>query len=178
MRALGIDPGLSGGIALVEGDHVRGSRLIFATDVPTTGVGSKRRVDVARVLALVQKDPPDFALIERAQAMPDQGSSSGFNYGRAVGYLEACILGMQIPLDIIESRAWKTAHGLFGIKDREGKTPPQNVIKEASRQRAMQLWPSEAMRFFPNIGHHNRAESALIAAYGVALNAGQLFKRA
>ena len=38
-------------------------------------------------------------LIERAQAMPKQGASSGFKYGRAVGAIEAAIALCAIPVD-------------------------------------------------------------------------------
>ena len=178
MLCLGIDPGLSGGLALVEGEHLIGSRLIEAVDIPVIGVGAKRRVDAAALLAFVQRYKPDFALIERAQTMPDQGSSSGFIYGRAVGYLEMAVLGMQIPLEIVETRAWKQAHGLIGLKDRAGNPFSKTQIKEASRQRALFLWPMYATRVIYQVGHHNRAEAALIAAYGIMLNAGTAKARA
>jgi crossover junction endodeoxyribonuclease RuvC len=154
MMILGIDPGLSGGLALVE----HGARLLLVDviDVPTSGEKAKRRVDIAATLRFMQKVKIDHAVIERAQAMPDQGASSGFNYGRAVGALEACVQGMQIPLTIIEASAWKKAHGLIG-RD-----------KEDSRQRALQLFPSSAAKLARKLDH-NRAESALIAWYGLNL---------
>lgn len=173
MIALGVDPGLSGGLAIVSGDHMRGSCLVQAIDVPVIGLGAKRRVDVTRVLAFLQKYKPGFALIERAQAMPEQGASSGFHYGRAVGSLEACIMGMQIPLEIVEAASWKAVHGLRGLKGRDGKPLKQNEVKEASRQRAKMLWPAESDRMLYLHGHHNRAEAALIAAFGIELNAGK-----
>ena len=45
--------------------------------------------------------------IERAQATPKQGASSGFKYGRAVGPIEATVAGCGIPLTILEPRAWQ-----------------------------------------------------------------------
>lgn len=125
-----------------------------AISVPIIGVDkSKRRVDAAVVVAFIMKHRPDHAFIERAQAMPDQGSSSGFNYGRAVGYLEACVVGCQIPLHIIEARAWKKRFGL-------------SRDKEESRQAALRLFP-EAAAALARAKDHNRAEAALIAAHGL-----------
>lgn len=153
MKVLGIDPGLSGGLAFIEAGSHR-PFLLHACDVPVAGEGAKRRVVASIVIALIQKYAPDHAFIERAQAMPDQGASSGFNYGRAVGALEASVEGMQIPLTIIESTAWKKFHGLI---KRE---------KEDSRQRALMLFPGSLA--FQRKMDHNRAESALIAYYGMA----------
>jgi crossover junction endodeoxyribonuclease RuvC len=156
MKVLGIDPGLSGGLAVVEsGDR---PRIIGIIDVPTTGEKAKRRVDVAKVLAFLWEHRPDHAIIERAQAMPEQGASSGFIYGRAVGALEAIVEGMQVPLTVIESTAWKKAHALI----KRGK--------EDSRQRAIKLFPAAAG--FERKLDHNRAEAALIAWYGVMLLKG------
>ena len=153
MIILGIDPGLSGGLALVEA----GNRplLLAVSDVPTTGEKAKRRVDVGGVLQFVRQYPPDHAIIERAQAMPEQGASSGFIYGRAVGALEAAIEALGIPLTVIESTAWKKAHGLI----KRGK--------EDSRQRAIRLFPGAAG--FERKLDHNRAEAALIAYYGLQI---------
>jgi hypothetical protein len=53
---------------------------------------------------------PDHAVIERAQAMPKQGASSGFKYGRAVGAIEAAIALCGVPLTIIEPTTWKKFH--------------------------------------------------------------------
>lgn len=155
MIVLGIDPGLSGGLAIIAG--LPGSlRMVEVIDVPTHGDKAKRRVHVAAVLDFIQKHGPERAVIERAQAMPDQGASSGFIYGRAVGALEACIEGLGIRLTVIESTAWKKYHGLRGGKS-----------KEDSRQRAIMLFPSAVG--LERKKDHNRAEAALIAAYGAIL---------
>lgn len=155
MIVLGIDPGLTGGMAAVQRLGVGGVALREAADIPSLGEKAKRRVEVALVLEFIRRHSPDHAVIERAQAMPDQGSSSGFNYGRAVGALEACIQGMQIPMTIIEPTAWKKAHALSG-QDKEG-----------SRQRAVHLFPSSDA--FARKMDHGRAEAALIAWYGLML---------
>lgn len=156
MIVLGVDPGLSGGLALVRTSEA-GVSLIAVSDVPTTGEGAKRRVDVAGVLEFIRSPgrTPDHAFIERAQAMPEQGASSGFVYGRAVGALEACVDGLMVPSTIIESSAWKKAHALI----KRGK--------EDSRQRAIKLFPGAPG--FERKLDHNRAEAALIAWYGAMI---------
>lgn len=167
MIVIGIDPGLSGALAAVKSGNR--PELLGVTDIPTTGADAKRRVDVASILEWVREFEPHHAFIERAQAMPDQGASSGFHYGRAVGALEACIEGLMIPLTVIESTAWKKLHGLIKPSDVDKATWSKNV-KENSRQRALRLFPGTEA--FSRKKDHNRAESALIAYYGLVASKG------
>jgi len=132
MKILGIDPGIHGGLALVN-----------------IGVGAKERVDGLAIRTWIQTHQPDHAVIERAQAMPKQGASSGFKYGRAVGAIETAIACCGVPLTIVEPTAWKKFHGLRGGE------------KEASRQLAIQRFPA-AHCLFARKMDHGRAEAALI----------------
>ena len=150
MKILGIDPGIRGGLAIVAVNSSSAARLVDAIDIPVVGVGAKERIDVLALRDWVLTHRPEHAVIERAQAMPKQGSSSGFKYGRAVGSIEATVTGCEIPLTIIEPTAWKKFHQLRGGD------------KEASRQRALQLFPS-AHALFARKKDHGRAEAALIA---------------
>ena len=83
---LGIDPGIRGGLAIVSiNANGAAPQLVHAIDIPVTGVGAKERVDVLAIRSWLAQHTPQHAFIERAQAMPKQGASSGFKYGRAVG---------------------------------------------------------------------------------------------
>lgn len=164
MIVLGIDPGLSGALTIIsdQGDGPRPT-IVACIDVPTAGEKSRRRVVASAVIGFIQRGAPHFAFIERAQAMPEQGATSGFIYGRAVGVLEACVEGLRIPLDVVEPTAWKKYHALI------------KQTKEDSRQRAMRVFP-DGLDYFQRRLDHHRAESALIAAYGLNLRraAGQV----
>jgi Holliday junction resolvasome RuvABC endonuclease subunit len=150
MRILGIDPGVRGGLAIVEVNNGVAPKLVDAIDVPTVGIGAKERIDAIAMRGWIQTHRPDHALIERAQAMPKQGASSGFKFGRATGALEAVIACCKIPMTIVEPSGWKKFHQLRG-KDKEG-----------SRQRALQLFPA-AHALLARKKDHGRAEAALIA---------------
>jgi crossover junction endodeoxyribonuclease RuvC len=152
-RVVGIDPGIRGGLALVEIDDGAAPQLIEAIDIPVTGVGAKERVDVLAIRAWVMAHQPQHAFIERAQAMPKQGASSGFKYGRATGAIEAVITCCEIPLTIVEPSVWKKTHHLRGGD------------KEGARQRALQLFPS-AHALLARKMDHGRADAALIALAG------------
>jgi crossover junction endodeoxyribonuclease RuvC len=151
MLVLGVDPGIRGGLAIVAIDDAV-PQLVDAIDIPVAGVGAKERVDVFVIRDWIKQYTPEHALIERAQAMPKQGASSGFKYGRAVGAIEAVIACCEIPLTIIEPTAWKKFHALHGGD------------KEGGRQRALQLFPG-AHVLLARKKDHGRAEAALIALY-------------
>jgi crossover junction endodeoxyribonuclease RuvC len=147
-KYLGIDPGLSGALAIVE--TINGVPvLIDAIDMPSAGTGAKARVDIIAAAQWIAKLAPSMAYVERAQAFPGQGASSGFSYGRAVGAIEATIALCQIPLILVEASVWKRRLHLPG-KD-----------KEAARQRALQLFPAQHA-LLARKKDHGRADAALL----------------
>jgi crossover junction endodeoxyribonuclease RuvC len=150
VRILGIDPGIRGGCAIVQVKDDAAPVLIDAIDIPAIGIGAKERVNVLVLRDWIRQHQPDRAVIERAQAMPKQGASSGFKYGRATGALEAVLACCEIPVEIIEPTRWKKLHHLRGGE------------KEAARQYALQLFPA-AHALFARKMDHGRAEAALIA---------------
>jgi crossover junction endodeoxyribonuclease RuvC len=152
MKILGIDPGIYGGLAIVELDGGIAT-LVDAIDIPVHGTKAKERVDAAAICAFIIKHKPAHAYIERGQAMPKQGASSGFKYGRAVGAIESTVLCCATPMTIVEPSVWKKAHGLRGGD------------KEAGRQRALMLFPA-AHALLTRKKDHGRAEAALIALAG------------
>jgi crossover junction endodeoxyribonuclease RuvC len=154
MKVLGIDPGaVSGGCAIVLINDSVAPQLVDAIDLPVIGIKAKQRAKVLALRAWVQQHKPDHAVIERGQAMPRQGASSGFKFGRGCGAIEAAIQLLEIPLTIIEPTAWKKFHHLRGGD------------KEAGRQRALQLFPA-AHALLARKKDHGRAEAALIALAG------------
>jgi Holliday junction resolvasome RuvABC endonuclease subunit len=159
IRILGVDPGIHGGLAVIAIDDGAAPALLDAIDIPIVGVGAKERVDSIAVRNWIRKHQPQHACIERAQAMPKQGSSSGFKFGRAVGAIEAAIALCEIPITIAEPSVWKRRHKLRG-KDKEG-----------ARQLALQLFPA-AHALLARRKDHGRAEAALIALSADFIRAG------
>jgi crossover junction endodeoxyribonuclease RuvC len=152
-KVLGVDPGIHGGLAIVKIEDGATPWLVDAIDIPVVGEGAKERVDALAVWGWITHHAPGHAYVERAQAMPKQGASSGFKYGRAVGTLEAVIVCCEIPMTIVEPGGWKKFHGLRG-KDKEG-----------GRQRALQLFPA-AHAMMARKKDHGKADAALIALHG------------
>src|SRR5262249_46648624 len=146
----GIDPGIHGGLAIVELVDGAAPQLIDAIDIPIIGTGPKMRVNVLAIADWLRRHQPDHCAIERAGSMPKQGVASTFKFGRATGALEAVVALLEIPLTIVEPSVWKRQHGLYGAD------------KETSRQRALQLFPAAAALLARKMDH-GRAEAALIA---------------
>jgi hypothetical protein len=140
---LGIDPGVTGGIAALYSDG-----RIEASDIPTADGG----VDVDALVRRIREHVPRLAIIEKAQAMPKQGVVSVFKYGCAYGALCAVTALCEIPTYLVSPRKWKTHFALDSDKER-------------SRALAIRLWPG--CGFFERKKDHGRAEAALLARYGV-----------
>jgi crossover junction endodeoxyribonuclease RuvC len=143
MKILGVDPGIHGGLAIIEIIDGAAPRLVEAIDVPTIGTGAKERVDAIAMRTWIEMHKPQHAYIERAGSMPKQGVASTFKFGRATGSLETVVACCSIPMTIVEPAVWKKAHHLRGGD------------KESARQRANALLARKK--------DHQRAEAALIA---------------
>ena len=152
MKVLGIDPGIHGGLAVLE-IVGRDIALIDVIDVPITGSGAKQSVDPILLQEWLQRYGPRHAFLERGQVRPLQGSSSGFKYGRCIGALEATLLLCAVPLVVVEPSRWKRHFHL------------QGADKEGARQLTIRMFPREH-RFFARRKDHNRSEAVLIGIYG------------
>ena len=152
MIFIGIDPGLSGAIAFLDAE--KGHLSII--DMPTFEVKrnnkTKREVSpvgVAVAMGLAEK--VSRAVLERVGAMPGQGVTSVFSFGRSVGIIEGVLATMLIPVDIVTPQAWQKAAGVRGGKD-------------GSRLRASELFPNYA-ELFARKKDDGRADAALMAWY-------------
>jgi crossover junction endodeoxyribonuclease RuvC len=157
MKILGVDGGIHGGLAIVDIIDGAAPELLDCVDIPTVGTAAKERVNVLEIRDWIKTHRPDHCVIERAGSMPRQGVAGTFKYARAVGSIEATVALCGVPYTLIEPSLWKKFHGLH-------KAPGQTVteIKEMSRQRALQLFPS-AHALLSRRKDHGRSEAMLIA---------------
>jgi crossover junction endodeoxyribonuclease RuvC len=147
-RYLGIDPGF----AVIE--TVNGlPTLVKVIDMPVMGTGRKARIDVLAAVDWIRNHAPSACYLERAQAMPQQGSSSGFIYGRSVGAIESAVALSRVPITIVEPSVWKRRLHLNGGD------------KEQSRLLALQKFPQQHT-LLARKRDHNRAGAVLLAVYG------------
>ena len=149
---LGIDPGLSGALA-----RLTASGDLTIWDMPVLQVERNGRVrrdlDLAVLVATIRQADATEAWLERVGAMPGQGVSSMFAFGRAVGQVEAVITACGLPLSLVTPQVWKRS-----------LTVPAG--KDAARLRGSQLMPAYAGEW-RLAKHDGRAEAALIALHGL-----------
>ncbi len=150
---IGIDPGLSGAVAVLADDGV----LVSVHDTPVltlrTSRGTKQEYDLAGMAALLRPytGPGAQVLIEESQAMPGQGTRSMFTIGVGFGAWLGILAALQLPYTRVRPQVWKRALGL-------------GPDKEQCRLRAMQLFPGADLRRKKD---HGRAEALLLAWYGM-----------
>src|SRR5947209_3009530 len=81
MRIVAVDPGLTGAAAAVE--QIGGTVVLLSViDIPVAGEGAKRRLDAPTFARWLADHAPTHAYVEHGRAMPRQGVSSMFRYGR------------------------------------------------------------------------------------------------
>lgn len=152
MIILGIDPGLSGALALYNTSE----GTVDVIDMPVLEVvrnGKKKREVSAQALAnqLVGRNITS-AFLERVNAMAGQGVTSVFSFGRSSGIVEGVLAAYDIPTTLVTPQAWQKAVG-------------QRAGKDGSRERAMQLFPAQA-DLFQRKKDDGRSDAVLIAYYG------------
>lgn len=150
-RVIGVDPGASGAIALVVDGFLHQVVDMPAVTV-TRNASQKRQVSPAGVADIIRSMKPDTAIVEKVGAMPGQGVSSMFSFGRSVGILEGALAALQVPATFITPQAWQKAVGAAKGKD-------------GSRQRVMELFPRDS-HLFARVKDDGRADAVLIALAG------------
>ena len=86
MKIIGIDPGLSGAIAVLEDKKVLG---IHEMPVMAEGKKNKRQLNSAQLVDIIKNniiESEEIAVVvEQVNAMPGQGVTSMFNFGQTFG---------------------------------------------------------------------------------------------
>jgi len=150
---LGVDPGLSGRMAMLK------AGAVDVLDIPTTtrtlNQKEKRQIDPYQLSAWLEIQRPliKFAVVEQVGTMPGQGVTSAFNFGFTTGCIHGIIAACGIEIRTVPPQVWKRKYGLLG----------QN--KDASRGEASRRFP-QFTHLWQLKKHDGRAEAALLALYG------------
>ena len=168
---IGIDPGLSGAIALINADT---GELFDVADMPTyktvTAAGKKATIIDVPALAETLNDYIDHAdrardaviVIEQQSTRPGLAAGSVFKTGYGYGVLVGLAEASGCRWSTIRPQDWKEWHGLIGAGGDLKGHKRTAAIKTASRQAAMARFPYHADAFW-RLRDDGRAEAALIA---------------
>ena len=131
MKIIGIDPGLSGAIAILENNKVLN---IFDIPVMSEGKKNKRQLNSALLVSLLRenitKNEETVVVVEQVNAMPGQGVTSMFNFGQTFGAIKGICAALELPIFFVRPSKWKKHFELI------------NSSKDASRTKTIEMYPS------------------------------------
>ena len=131
MLVIGIDPGLSGAIAILED-----KKVLNILDMPVMAEGkkNKRQINSAQLVNIIKKNihktDEISVVVEQVNAMPGQGVTSMFNFGQTFGAIKGVCAALELPIFFIRPSKWKKHFELI------------NSSKDASRTKAIEMYPS------------------------------------
>ena len=153
MRIIGIDPGLSGGIAILDDLKIFD---MFDMPIMSEGKKNKNQLNSAQLVNIIKKhtlsNGDTFVIVEQVNAMPGQGVTSMFNFGQTFGSIKGICAALGLPIFYVRPAKWKKHFELI------------NSSKDASRTKVIEMYPSISDRLSKK-KDVNKADAILIARY-------------
>ena len=153
MKIIGIDPGLSGAIAILENNKVLN---IFDIPVMSEGKKNKRQLNSALLVNLIKeninKEEEVAVIVEQVNAMPGQGVTSMFNFGQTFGALKGICAALELPIFFVRPSKWKKYFELI------------NSSKDASRTKVIEMYPKLSSQLSKK-KDVNKSDAILIARF-------------
>ena len=134
---IGIDPGATGAIAMIQ-------PMVEVWDMPATPH------DLATLMRTFDANTTRV-YVEEVHSMPGQGVASTFKFGKGYGEIIGVLATLGLGYRAISPAGWKRAMGL------------QRAEKADSRRKAQELYPTASLA---RVKDHGRAEALLIAEWG------------
>ena len=153
MRIIGVDPGLTGAIAILDGNKVIN---LFEMPVMAEGKKNKRQLNSAQLVSIIKeniKNKEETAVIvEQVNAMPGQGVTSMFNFGQTFGAIKGVCAALELPIFFVRPSKWKKHFELI------------NSSKDSSRTKVIEMYPSLSNQLSKK-KDVNKSDAILIARY-------------
>tara|TARA_B110000116_G_scaffold241577_1_gene230280 strand:+ start:210 stop:689 length:480 start_codon:yes stop_codon:yes gene_type:complete len=153
MIIIGIDPGISGAISIVEN-----KKILEVYDTPTMidGKKNKRQINSAQVSNIIKErlntNKEVVVVVEQVNAMPGQGVTSMFNFGQSFGVIKGICAALSLPIYFVRPTKWKKHFNLI------------KTNKDASRTKVIEAYPDISSKLHRK-KDSNRADAILIALY-------------
>ena len=153
MIIIGIDPGISGAISIVEN-----KKIIEVYDTPTMidGKKNKRQINSAQVTNIIKErlndDKEVIVVVEHVNAMPGQGVTSMFNFGQSFGVIKGICAALSLPIYFVRPAKWKKHFNLI------------KTNKDASRTKVIEVYPGISSKLSRK-KDSNKADAILIASF-------------
>ena len=131
MKVIGIDPGLSGAIAILEDKKVLS---LYDMPVMAEGKKNKRQLNSAQLVNIIKDNVNEneeiAVVVEQVNAMPGQGVTSMFNFGQTFGAIKGICAALNLPIFFVRPSKWKKHFELI------------NSSKDSSRTKVIEMYPS------------------------------------
>ncbi len=153
MIIIGIDPGVSGAICILNN-----GKIVELYEMPTMidGKKNKKQVNGAEITNIFQKElvneKNSKVIIEHVSAMPGQGVTSMFNFGQSFGVVKGICAALRLPLYFVRPVKWKKHFNLI------------NSQKDASRTKVIEIFPYISSKISKK-KDANKADAILIARF-------------
>jgi crossover junction endodeoxyribonuclease RuvC len=154
MAVIGIDPGLSGALALYMPD----TEALDVRDMPTFvlpkgGTGKRTELDLYGLAAIIDgwSALKVRAVVEMVSSSPQMGVASAFSFGGSYWAARMALAAQFIPTELVAPQVWK----------RDLKVP---AAKDGARARASAFLPRHAHNW-ARAKDDGRAEASLIALW-------------
>ena len=153
MKVIGIDPGLSGAIAILENNKVLN---LFDIPVMSEGKKNKRQLNSALLVSLLKenifKNEEVSVVVEQVNAMPGQGVTSMFNFGQTFGAIKGVCAALNLSIFFVRPSKWKKHFELI------------NSSKDSSRTKVIEMYPSLSNQLSKK-KDVNKSDAILIARF-------------
>ena len=153
MKILGIDPGLSGAIAILKKKKVLN---LFDMPVMAEGKKNKKQLNSAQLVNIIREnsigEEEIVVVVEQVNAMPGQGVTSMFNFGQTFGAIKGVCAALNLPIFFVRPSKWKKYFELI------------NSSKDSSRTKVIEMYPSLSSQLAKK-KDVNKSDAILIARY-------------
>jgi len=153
MKIIGIDPGLSGAIAVMHN-----KKVINMYDMPVMAEGkkNKRQLNSSQLVNIIKENINEneetIVVVEQVNAMPGQGVTSMFNFGQTFGAIKGVCAALKLPIFFVRPSKWKKHFELI------------NSSKDASRTKVIEMYPTLSGQLAKK-RDVNKSDAVLIAKF-------------
>jgi crossover junction endodeoxyribonuclease RuvC len=137
-RVVGIDPGFSGAIAVMNAQGT----VLYLWDMPTSEEGKLRHPNgraLQEMFLTVGLATVNLVALELVHAMPKQGVSSSFRFGVNWGIVLGVLQALALPYELVTPQSWQKA---MYASQPKGRTRAD--VKKTTRAFVDRRWPGQA----------------------------------
>ena len=153
MKIIGIDPGLSGAVAVMQDKKVIN---IYDMPVMAEGKKNKRQLNSSQLVNIIKEnineDEEAIVVVEQVNAMPGQGVTSMFNFGQTFGAIKGVCAALKLPIFFVRPSKWKKHFELI------------NSSKDSSRTKVIEMYPTLSDQLAKK-RDVNKSDAVLIAKF-------------